>query len=482
VTVGLTLETDLPAERPVGVWARWMALVSLYAMAAGAVWSPPLVLLGEFVILGVAIGQVGRAPQLFLRSGLFWLAIFFVVYVVVRGAVAAVERPDLATLHWEGVRRWVKAGPLPVLMVAIAFALAGRRRVHIRRVLLTALLVLTADLLLRLEPLQLLAALRPDLEFAGLDLGSHGRRYVFGRHVALTSLLYSLALVGLVALGTGAAWRWRHQLGRWVPIAIVVGFLVAFYATALVAGGARASWLATLTALLAMAGALVFHGRSSLFIAARRHRRLAALFVGALLAVAVVGGGFLGERISGRFAEFGKAPAAAAEVVSGERALAQMPDGPVGDRVAYYVFGLQLIAQRPLIGYGPARPRHLVFTPEAPYQIEDRQSHWHSQYLDAMLRFGALGFVPLLALFALAVLGTVRGWRQGRIGGEYVLFMLGAVTVYSIWSLADQRFTNYTMIAVVSLVLGAGCSFLLRPVGDAPRPSRVSVAPEGVAP
>lgn len=47
-----------------------------------------------------------------------------------------------------------------------------------------------------------------------------------------------------------------------------------------------------------------------------------------------------------------------------------------------------------------------------------------------------------------------------------MLFLIGALTVYAIWSLSDQRFTNYTMIAVVSLILGSGASFLFPPGGE----------------
>lgn len=446
---------------------RLTALLSLYALAPGAIWSPPLVQLAQFALFALLAIQVWTRPKVFMRSALFWVTAGFVCYVVVRGIAAGLHAPpDLADLHFEGMRRWIKAGPLPVLCVAIGFALIDDRRLHIRRIFLLFVIVFTIDLLLKLEPGRLWAALDPDYPAREIEFGNHGRRYIFGLHFAFTSLLYALVIMGLLAFGIGGWLESRRYRVRRLVSASVCGVLLLFFLTALVAGGARTSWIATLAGITAMGLCWATHGRAQIREGIR-DRPLASVFVlfGLVLSIGLFGYAF-GGSIAERLSKFGDTPLAAIEVTTGERTVESLPGGPVGDRLAYYAFGLERLREQPLFGYGPGRPRHLVFQYEAPRQIDDRNSHLHSQYVDVLLRFGTVGFVLLVSVFAFAFRGAVLGWSRRQVGGDYLLFMTGALTVYAIWSLSDQRFTNYTMVAVVSLILGSGASFLF-PAGGA---------------
>lgn len=450
-----------------GRGTRLTALVALYALAGGAVWSPPIVQLAQVALVVVLAMRVWACPKVFARSALFWVTVGFVVLVILRGLSAGLyESPDLSGLHFEGIRRWIKAGPLPVLCVAVAFALIGDRRVHIRRVFALFVIVFTIQLLLNLEPGRLWAALNPDYAPRDLEFGKHGHRYVFGLHFAFTSLLYALVITGLFAFGIGACLESRRYRARCVVTGLACGALLVFFLAMLVAGGARTSWIATVSGLTAMGVAFAFHVRGRLAEIIRYRALSSALVVlGLVLSMGLFGYAF-GNRIVERFERFDETPLTAFDVMTGARTVESLPDGSVGDRIAYYAFGLERLRERPLFGYGPGRPRHLVFQYEAPRQIDNRNSHLHSQYVDVLLRFGIVGFLMLVSVFVFAFGGAVIGWSRRRVGGDYLLFMIGAMTVYAIWSLSDQRFTNYTMIAVVSLILGSGASFLF-PAGGA---------------
>lgn len=440
---------------------RLAASVALYALAAGAVWSPPLVQLAEVALFVILVAQVYAHPSVFARSPFFWVTAGFVLYVILRGLIAGViESPDLSALHFEGIRRWVKAGPLPVLCVAVAFALIGDRRVHIRRVFALFVIVFAVDLLLKLEPDRLWAALNPEYSSPGLEFGKRGRRYIFGLHFAFTSLLYALTIAGLLALGIGACLEHRRRRVWCVVLGGTCGILLIFFLVTLIAGGARTSWLATAAGVAVMLLCLAFYLRGRLIAVVRAQPMIPAAVVFGLGLVFVVFGSVFGHGIVDRISSFGDTPAAAIEVVTGERTVESLPRGPIGDRVAYYAFGLERLRERPLAGYGPGRPRHLVYEYDAPYQIDDRNTHVHSQYLDILLRFGVIGFVLIMSVFVLALRGAVSGWSRRLVGGDYLLFMIGALTIYAIWSLSDQRFTNFTMVTVVSLILGSGASFL----------------------
>lgn len=446
---------------------RLTALLALYALAAGAVWSPPIVQLAQVALLVVLVIQVWACPRVFARSALFWVTVGFVLYVILRGIVAGIfESPDLSGLHFEGMRRWSKAGPLPVLCVAVAFALIGDRRIHIRRIFALFIIVFTIQLLLNLEPGRLWAALNPEYSAPHLEFGKHGRRYIFGLHFAFTSLLYALVIMGLLAFGIGACLENRRYRAWCAVSGSICGVLLVFFLAVLIAGGARSSWIATLAGATAMGLCLAVHARGRLIEIVRYRRSASALVVLGLALGISLFGYVVGGTITDRFTRFGDTPTAAIQVMTGERTVESLPKGPVGDRIAYYAFSLERLRARPLVGYGPGRARHLVFQYEAPHQINNRESHLHSQYLDALLRFGVVGFLLVTSVFVFAFRGAILGWSRRQVGGDYLLFMIGALIVYAIWSLWDQRFTNYTMIAVVSLILGSGASFLFPAGGD----------------
>lgn len=429
---------------------RLTGLACLYVMAAMALWSVALVQLAETILLVVASIIAFRTRHTVVKQPLFWLTAFFIAYVVIRGWIASMERPDLYYQHWESVRRWIKAGLLPVLVVSLFLWATGREEKHNSGLLLVALAGLTAMLLVNAEWSKLFAAVQGQ------------GRYTFDLHVAFSSLLFTVTFLGTVVyfprIVRSAA---PGGLPGRIAAGIAWGTLSLFYLTALVASGTRASWLAGLVGLFTI-GIVGFKLRLW-----RPSRRTA--FVTALgLAVLVVAGSIAyGPRIASRWqAEAGTIREALE--LPGDKDLHDLPKTSLSIRIAYNSFGLEQLSQRPIFGYGPAEPRYLRYEREIPHQLENRNDHFHSQYVDTLLRFGIVGFLPLLSLFILALLGVRRGWQTGRLSPSTGLFIVGFIAIYAVWSLADQRFTNFTMVAIVSVIVGIACSHLFPDDGTLP--------------
>lgn len=421
--------------------AQVTAIACLYVMAGMARWSVTLVHLAEIILFVIAVVIGYRARKELVKQPLFWLTVFFVLYVIMRGWIAGLERPDLLAQHWEAVRRWVKAGLLPALVVALVMWGVGRREKHTVCLFLTALIGFTALLLTKADWGELWRGVNGDV------------RYTFSLHVAFSSLLFTLALLGtlvywprVVALAPPwAAWR--------ILFGITWAVIPLFYLTVLVATGTRASWIAGVVGVLTVGWVCLGMGFW------RPSARSASVVATGLAVVLTIGALFFGDRVAERWAGATDAISAAVALPTGGK-LEDVPRDPLGIRVAYNVFGLRHLEERPIFGYGPAEPRYLRYEHEVPHQLEDRNDHFHSQYIDPLLRFGAIGFLPVFSLFVLAVVGVFRGWRRETLSRESGLFILGFVAVYAVWSLADQRFTNYTMVAIVSLITGSSCSHL----------------------
>lgn len=420
---------------------RITGLACLYVMAAMALWSVALVQLAETILLVVAGIIAFRERRTVMKQPLFWLTVFFIAYVVIRGWIASMERPDLYYQHWESTRRWVKAGLLPALIVALVLWAAGRKEKHNAGLLLAALAGLTAMLLVNADWSELFAALR-------------GKgRYTFDLHVAFSSLLFTVAFAGIVVHFHHIVSAAPGGLPGRIAAGIAWGCLSLFYLTVVVATGTRASWLAGLVGLFTI-GIVGFKLR--LWRPSRRMAFVTALGLAALVAAGSIA---YGPRIADRWQAEAGTLRAALELPA-DKTLEDLPRGPVGTRIAYNIFGLQQLAERPVFGYGPAEPRYLRYEHEIPHQLEDRNDHFHSQYIDSLLRFGIVGFLPVLSLFMLALLGVRRGWQTGRLSPSTGLFIVGFIAIYAVWSLADQRFTNFTMIAIVSVIVGIACSHL----------------------
>lgn len=424
-----------------------LALITLYVLAAATpLWSVALAQLSQVVLLGVAGYVLLHHRQQILSHPLLWLTCFYVLYVALRGWVAAAEQPALSFEHWEGTRRWIKAGLLPSLLVMLAFWLSCGRERHIVGLLATLLLGLTTKLLFNLDATAFVAAI------GGED------RYAFDLMLAFSSLLFGMALLGLLIFFPRVI---RATRGHRLQCAVVVlawSALAMFFCAALVASGTRAAWVGTVAAAITAGVVWTLRWRQ---LGIGRREAVAAL--SAVVVVAVLATAWFAPRISGRITPALDAMASGIHLVTGNVALEDVPRDPLGIRIAYNAYGLEKFAERPLFGYGPADPIHLNSGEQVPYQIKGRNDHFHNTSLEALLRLGIVGTIPLFVWFGLAFFGVHRGWRDERLAPSTGLFLIAFMVGYGVWSLADVRFGNYSVIGHLAIVTGVACSFLLAP-------------------
>lgn len=200
-------------------------------------------------------------------------------------------------------------------------------------------------------------------------------------HEPLNAILYgnlSLA-IGLLCLA-GMAWAWQQPHRHWLVLCGlgVIGGLVAS-----VLSGTRGGWLA-----LPLAGLVFYRIYLNNW---PRWWRLALLASLALLAVSVYALPQIG--VQGRVNS---------AVEEGQDYLQGDAHGSIGIRLELYRVSLQLIAERPLLGYSLADYQSAMQALQSEGEIHRRVArHWHvhNDILHAWVRYGLLGVVATLLLY-----------------------------------------------------------------------------------
>lgn len=132
-----------------------------------------------------------------------------------------------------------------------------------------------------------------------------------------------------------------------------------------------------------------------------------------------------------------------------------------GARVNFHRAGLQIIAARPLLGWGPGTssteyvtPRGLVALAPFDQQHLPDFSHLHSAPLEIMARFGSAGalFAVLVALVVLRALAAV--WRDALIPPDLRLFLALTGLMTLVYSTYDFRLMNHEFRYFSILYLG----------------------------
>ncbi len=152
-------------------------------------------------------------------------------------------------------------------------------------------------------------------------------------------------------------------------------------------------------------------------------------------------------------------------------------ESSLGTRLNLYRIGLDLFAERPLLGWGPGTSptRYLVPAQVIPLSQVDQDnapqwSHLHSVVIELLVRFGTLGVV-----FAVGFLTVMRGAYQRLQGSTYDqplarLLLLGGIMAL-LYSAYDFRLTHVDMRFFVILFCGILYRFRLPGPSDLPASS-----------
>lgn len=240
------------------------------------------------------------------------------------------------------------------------------------------------------------------LQFIATDMrpeGGAGNALVFATVCCLggiTCLAGALtlrsALQGWLLAGYGAAW---------------IGMILA---------GGRSVWLAAAVITAVM------------LIASRRRIRTlfgrhAAATVGCVLAGAILLSGVLVSRVELLVADW--------ETLTEQNSY----DTSLGVRVLLWNHAIELIRERPLLGYGIQNTKALVQQAAHDADLSVRTfTHFHNGYLTIAVQSGIFGLIPLVAVMVVAAVAALRALKNdndapSRFGA---LVLLGGVLTYAI--------------------------------------------------
>lgn len=252
-----------------------------------------------------------------------------------------------------------------------------------------------------------------------------GSRDGFGRAIPITALYSATAILGLVVL---AARFWGPRERRWMFIGRVAGWsaLLVLMVQILITTQSRTTWLAVLFVFPAILLARFRSWRRGSVLTLRLVLPLSLLALG--LIVLVVYRNI--DTLSARASYENQIWASVARLDLDEVPI----DTAIGARAHLWYYGVSKWMERPVFGWGPAT--QVTQITDLPVK---RYSHLHSTYLEALVRFGLVGSLFIVALLFLIIRSAWRAWRRSALPYDYFLFISGSFAILAIWSAANFR-------------------------------------------
>nr|WP_231367680.1 MULTISPECIES: O-antigen ligase family protein [unclassified Thioalkalivibrio] len=440
---------------------RYAAIACVYVFAFLSPLSITLGQLAQFGMLIITALVVVRHWQGVIRSPVFWIAVAFIVYVLLRGLSAAfIEQPELSSEHLDGMGTWVRILALPVLILAMALVATGDWLRHA----VGALVVMALGFLF--------FEILPTWSWEDFNQALTGTfRYIFGMGHSRAALAMGAMLIGLLMfvpallLGNGVQPRAR---GTWAiafrasgVLVAVVMLLVAIFVTK-----SRTGWLSLIVALSVLAILLAWHFRREL----RRPPVMAGLLV--LVALFASGVHFAWDEIERRAMDRADAIGEILAMESLEDAW-EFEDGNVGARGAYKVFAIQLWLDRPMTGWGPGDPYHMMAERPLPPVLEGRSGHFHDAHVELLSRLGGIGYVLMIAFFIAIIWEAFRQVRArprtDRVGLGLAFTTIGFVPFMLVAMLGTYFLDSFKQIHLYTMFLAPMVAAALARHINAPR-------------
>ncbi len=283
--------------------------------------------------------------------------------------------------------------------------------------------------------------------WAGIDraIGGMINSLPFGATAA------SFACISLIGVGEASV------RGR-----ILAGFAFSAGLAAMILSEARGAWIALPVLLIILLFYLLArYGRRAAVIAAVSLAALGAI-------VAILAQGSIRERLSETFVAF--------EGFSfGHTDRTQSDAYSLDQRALMMAYGLQAIADRPIIGYGPQNAVDEVRAraSEEGYHI-DQFGHLHNEFLTETVGNGLMGLITLLLLLAAPLVTALRSARDKYFADRLALALIASVgsSLFGLTSIAfGHDITNSVFVsALLAVSLSAAAS------GPRRRPSAATVS------
>jgi O-antigen ligase len=137
----------------------------------------------------------------------------------------------------------------------------------------------------------------------------------------------------------------------------------------------------------------------------------------------------------------------------------------LGLRVMMWQAGTEMIAEKPLFGYGPGNVKEKIREATDGRGIANVSfSHFHNAVINELVRAGLFGLVALIAMFLVPLYyvysaphDEYRSWSLAMIAGMQTTYLLSGMTGIMI---------GHDILDAVFIVTTALCLFLVRPAGS----------------
>ncbi|WP_018175320.1 MULTISPECIES: O-antigen ligase [unclassified Thioalkalivibrio] len=424
---------------------RYTSIACIYVFAGLSPLSITLGQLAQFGMLIITVIVVVSHWRGVIRSPVFWIAVAFVAYVVLRGFSAAFfEQPSLSSAHLDETGNWFRILALPILILAMALVATGDWMRHaVWALVATALGFLLFEVL-------------PTWSWEDFFQALTGTsRYIFGMGHSRSALALGAMLIGLLmfvpALLLGSGSSQRSPETRMVVLrASGIALLAALLLMAVFVTKSRTGWLSLIVALSVVAIVLVWYFH--------RELRRPSVLGGLLVVTGLIASGvhFAWDEVERRTMERADAIGQILAMKSLQDAW-EFEDPNVGARGAYKVFAMQLWLDRPLTGWGPADPYHMMDERPLPPVLEGRSGHFHDAHVELLSRFGGIGYALMIALFVAIIWEAIRQIRSrsrtDRVGLGLAFTTIGFVPFMLVAMLGTYFLDSFKQIHLYTMFL-----------------------------
>lgn len=294
---------------------------------------------------------------------------------------------------------------------------------------------------------------------ADFQRGFHGARIGFGiRNVQHAAMFFGTVLLGLLIFLPRLLKTSLQHYGKLALWALwVVAFLII--TAGVIISQTRATWLGVAAGMFTV---LIF-----IFIEHRKcfsnKQLLLVLLLSALLAiVAISNSSLVTERATAELdtiegllrGDWSSVPLSTSEARSS-----------VGERMYSWRAAIDMIAQRPLLGWGEQGIDYLfnhIKYNQAHYQALNF-GHLHNLYLEITLQYGLLGLAAYFYLLIWFTKNAWFAWKRGDMPGDVLLFLYAFLCFWSVVNLFESYLIFWTGVFLFNIVLAGGLAHIWKP-------------------
>ncbi|MGP9765125.1 O-antigen ligase family protein [Halomonas sp. AOP13-D3-9] len=137
----------------------------------------------------------------------------------------------------------------------------------------------------------------------------------------------------------------------------------------------------------------------------------------------------------------------------------------VGERLYSWRAAIDMIAQRPLLGWGEQGVDYLfdhIKYNQAHYQALNF-GHLHNLYLEITLQYGLVGLAAYFYLVIWFIKNAWSAWKRGDMPGDILLFLYAFICFWSVVNLFESYLIFWTGVFLFNVVLAGTLTHIWKP-------------------